>query len=55
MKQVLVIRKDLKMPSGKLGAQTGHAATKGFFDRGTFIETPGLETPYELRDRKSVV
>lgn len=49
MKQMLVIRKDLKMSAGKSGAQCGHGATKGFFDRGTFVETPGLETPYELR------
>lgn len=31
-KQVIVIRKDLNMPSGKLGAQIAHASEKAIFD-----------------------
>ncbi len=34
-KQVLVIRKDLKMRKGKIAAQAAHASMKVFFDKGT--------------------
>ncbi len=34
-KQVIVIRKDLKMRKGKIAAQTAHASMKVFFDRGS--------------------
>ena len=34
IKQVLVVRADLKMPKGKIGAQCAHASMKIFFDRG---------------------
>ncbi len=33
VKQVLVVRKDLKMRKGKIGAQCGHAAMKALLDR----------------------
>ena len=33
VKQVIVIRKDLKMRSGKIGSQTAHASMKVFFDQ----------------------
>lgn len=32
VKQVLVVRKDLKMRKGKIGAQCGHAAMKAMLD-----------------------
>lgn len=32
-KQVIVVRTDLKMPMGKVGAQIAHASMKVFFDR----------------------
>ena len=49
-KQVLIVRKDLKMPKGKIGSQCGHGATKIFFDRGSIVETPETpDTPFELR------
>lgn len=32
-KQVLVVRKDLKMRKGKIGAQCGHASNKALLDR----------------------
>ena len=37
VKQVLVVRKDLKMGPGKIGAQCAHASLKVFFDRGKFF------------------
>lgn len=33
VKQVLVVRKDLNMRKGKIGAQCAHASLKVFFDR----------------------
>lgn len=38
IKQVIVIRKDLKMRKGKIAAQASHASMKVFFDRGTVEE-----------------
>lgn len=35
IKQVLVVRADLKMPKGKIAAQCAHASMKIFFDRGS--------------------
>jgi PTH2 family peptidyl-tRNA hydrolase len=35
-KQVIVLRKDLKMRKGKMVAQGAHASMKVFFDRGYF-------------------
>lgn len=34
IKQVLVVRADLKMPVGKIASQCAHASMKIFFDRG---------------------
>jgi len=34
-KQVIVVRKDLKMRKGKIAAQAAHASMKVFFDRNT--------------------
>ena len=36
-KQVIVIRKDLKMRKGKMVSQGSHASGKVFFDRGSII------------------
>lgn len=36
-KQVIVLRKDLKMRKGKMVAQGAHASMKVFFDRGWFM------------------
>ena len=36
-KQVIVIRKDLKMRKGKMVSQGAHASGKVFFDRGSII------------------
>lgn len=36
-KQVIVIRKDLKMRKGKIVSQGAHAAMKVFFDKGSII------------------
>ena len=36
-KQVIVIRKDLKMRKGKIASQSSHASMKVFFDRGSII------------------
>lgn len=50
VKQVLVIRKDLKMPDGKAVAQGAHASLKAVMDLGTKKEAPEsgqvLEIPY---------
>lgn len=49
VKQVLVVKK-MKVRTGKIVAQGAHGATKIFFDRGHFVETPmDPENPYELR------
>lgn len=37
-KQVIVARRDLRMPSGKLAAQVAHASIKVFLDIGTWID-----------------
>lgn len=39
VKQVIVVRKDLKMPVGKIAAQCAHASMKVFVDRGNFLDT----------------
>ena len=40
-KQVLVIRKDLKMRKGKIASQAAHASMEVFFDRiGTIVKKP---------------
>jgi len=40
-KQVLVIRKDLKMRKGKIASQAAHASMKVFFDRiGVLVRKP---------------
>lgn len=44
-KQVLVVRKDLKMRKGKIGAQCGHAAMKAMLDLcSRTIDTQGMRT-----------
>ena len=40
-KQVIVIRKDLKMRKGKMVSQGSHASGKVFFDRGSIITNEG--------------
>ena len=37
VKQVIVVRKDLNMRKGKIGAQCAHASMKIFFDRMRYI------------------
>lgn len=38
-KQVLVVRKDLNMRKGKIGAQCAHAAMKVLLDQATFVDS----------------
>ena len=38
IKQVLVVRKDLKMRKGKIAAQCAHASLKVFFDRKEYFD-----------------
>lgn len=52
VKQVLVVRKDLNMRKGKIGAQCAHAAMKVFFDRksiNTRKDRGGEVVGYELK------
>jgi PTH2 family peptidyl-tRNA hydrolase len=42
IKQVIVVRDDLKMRKGKFAAQVAHASMKVFFDRGKVL--PGFTT-----------
>lgn len=44
IKQVILARKDLEMPAGKLAAQVAHASVKVFFDRSA-MTADGLLTP----------
>ena len=41
IKQVIVVRKDLKMRKGKIAAQAAHASMKVFFDL-NFSDDPNL-------------
>lgn len=55
-KQVLVVRKDLKMRKGKVGAQCAHASTKAILSQGSRVIYPdgkrlfrfeyGIESPW---------
>jgi peptidyl-tRNA hydrolase len=47
IKQVIVIRKDLKMRLGKSCAQASHASMKVFFDRMNKVNTRYLVSDYE--------
>lgn len=42
VKQAIVIRKDLKMPPGKIAAQSGHASMKAVLDRCNILENRTL-------------
>ena len=44
-KQVILIRKDLEMPKGKLGAQTAHASIAAFLNR---EKTDPISNPLSL-------
>ena len=49
VKQVIVVRKDLKMRKGKLAAQSSHASMKVFFDRIEEIYPDGrMHKPYKM-------
>ncbi len=45
-KQVLVIRKDLKMRKGKIAAQAAHASMKTFLDYGKFLTNDDSDTVF---------
>lgn len=48
-KQVIVVRKDLKMRKGKIAAQSSHASMKVFFDRIEEIYSDGrMHKPYKM-------
>jgi len=47
IKQVIVVRKDLKMRKGKIAAQSAHASMKVFFDNITVMDIDaGVENQY---------
>jgi len=54
IKQVLVVRKDLNMRKGKIGAQCAHAALKVFFDRGS-LEGKKRNTILKIRMWKDAI
>ena len=45
IKQVIVVRKDLKVRRGKMEAQSAHASLKVFFDRAYISKTYLMEIP----------
>jgi peptidyl-tRNA hydrolase, PTH2 family len=49
MKQVIIIRKDLKMRKGKIAAQAAHASMKVFFDRIWHVGPSESSSPYEAK------
>lgn len=52
-KQVIVVRKDLNMPAGKLAAQVAHASLAAVLSRGEFLEARNDKG--ELLSRKFVI
>ena len=44
IKQVIVMRKDLKMRKGKMAAQAAHASMKVFFDRMERVEDSDIDS-----------